>query len=58
MVDESDGAARMWMERAIESPYAASGDYMWHLAAVHAAIRGWIAGGEAAAPADRMKADL
>ena len=45
-------AAQAAMEQACLSPYAASGDYMWHLALVHAAVRGWVADG--AAP----KADL
>jgi hypothetical protein len=53
--EESDDTARVWMGQAIDSPYAASGDYMWHLAAVHAAHRGWAAGQESSG---RMKADL
>jgi hypothetical protein len=35
-------AAVKAMERAVASPYGpASKDYMWHLALVHTALRGW-----------------
>ena len=44
-VDEgNDAAALSAMESAVGSPYGpATGDYMWHLALVHAALRGWTA---------------
>jgi hypothetical protein len=40
----NDAAALSAMESAVGSPYGpATGDYMWHLALVHAALRGWTA---------------
>ena len=50
-----DTAALTALEKACGSPYGpASGDYMWHLALVHATVRGWVAAGPAAA----QKAEL
>ena len=40
----NDAAALSAMESAVGSPYGpATGDYMWHLALVHAALRDWTA---------------
>lgn len=41
----NEAAAVRAMERAVGSPYGpASKDYMWHLALVHTALRGWAGG--------------
>jgi hypothetical protein len=40
----NEAAALSAMESAVGSSYGpATGDYMWHLALVHAVVRGWTA---------------
>ena len=51
-------AALKAMEYAVGSPYGpASNDYMWHVALVHAALRGWATNLEIT-PQDRLRDDL